>query len=163
MSNFMNKMLNFVGFDAVDEYEDEYYNETEEITDRMDRAAATERFDEPVQPETFTAKRSASRSLKPQQESLHQMKLVVMQPANFEEARDIANHLKSKKPIVMNLETVEKEVARRIVDFLSGAVYALDGNIQKVSNGIFLIVPYNVDIMSDMAGIKASGASPWMG
>lgn len=78
-----------------------------------------------------------------------QLKLVVMQPETFEEARDIANHLKSKKPVVMNLEAVDRDVQRRIVDFLSGAVFALDGNIQKVSNGIFLIAPYNVGIMGD--------------
>jgi len=78
-----------------------------------------------------------------------QLKLVVMQPESFEEARDIANHLKSKKPVVMNLEAVDRDVQRRIVDFLSGAVFALDGNFQKVSNGIFLIAPYNVGIMGD--------------
>ncbi len=78
-----------------------------------------------------------------------QLKLVVIQPESFEEAKDIAIHLKSKKPVVMNLEMVDRDVQRRIVDFLSGAVYALDGNIQKVSNGIFLIAPYNVGIMGD--------------
>ena len=78
-----------------------------------------------------------------------QMKLVVMQPMNFDEARDIANHLKARKPIVMNLELVDKEVSCRIVDFLSGAVYALDGTIQKVSNGIFLIAPNNVGVFTD--------------
>ena len=79
-----------------------------------------------------------------------QLKLVVMQPESFDDARDIANHLKNKKPVVMNLEFVEKDIARRIVDFLSGAVYAVDGNIQKVSNGIFIITPYNVDFMGDL-------------
>lgn len=78
-----------------------------------------------------------------------QMRVVVIQPESFEEARDITNHLKSRKPIVVNLESVESGVARRIIDFLSGAVYALDGDIQKVSNRIFIIAPNNVDIMSD--------------
>ena len=91
-----------------------------------------------------------------------QLNLVVMQPENFEDARDIANHLKNKKPVVMNLEFVEKEVSRRIVDFLSGAVYAVDGNIQKVSNGIFVITPYNVGIMGDFKDELASrGIFPW--
>ena len=78
-----------------------------------------------------------------------QLKLVVMQPETFDEARDIAEHLKTKKPVVINLEGVDRESARRIIDFLSGSVFALDGNIQKVSNGIFLIAPYNVGIMGD--------------
>lgn len=91
-----------------------------------------------------------------------QLKLVVIQPETFEEARDIANHLKSKKPVVMNLESVDRDVQRRIVDFLSGAVFALDGNIQKVSNGIFLIAPYNVGIMGDFKDeLRSKGLFPW--
>ncbi|MCL2740290.1 MAG: cell division protein SepF [Oscillospiraceae bacterium] len=75
--------------------------------------------------------------------------VVIVTPENFEEAQDIADNIKAKRPCVMNLELVDKAVARRIVDFLSGTVYAVDGNIQKVSNGIFLITPYNVNIMGD--------------
>ncbi len=78
-----------------------------------------------------------------------QLKVVVVQPAAFEDSREIADHLKTKKPIVVNLENIDREVAKRIIDFLSGAVYSLDGNIQKISNGIFLIVPYNMGIMGD--------------
>ncbi len=77
------------------------------------------------------------------------MKLVIMQPVSFEEARDIANHLKERKPIVINLEAVDNPTSRRIVDFLSGSVYALDGSIKKVSNGIFLIAPCNVGVMDE--------------
>jgi len=75
--------------------------------------------------------------------------VVIVTPENFEESQDIADNIKAKRPCVMNLEMVDKGVARRIVDFLSGTVYAVDGNIQKVSNGIFLITPYNVNIMGD--------------
>jgi len=75
--------------------------------------------------------------------------VVIVTPESFEEAQDIADNIKAKRPCVMNLELVDKAIARRIVDFLSGTVYAVDGNIQKVSNGIFLITPYNVNIMGD--------------
>ena len=78
-----------------------------------------------------------------------QLKVVVVQPAAFEDSKEIADHLKTKKPIVVNLENIDRDVAKRIIDFLSGAVYSLDGNIQKISNGIFLIVPYNMGIMGD--------------
>lgn len=78
-----------------------------------------------------------------------QLKVVVVQPVAFEDSKEIADHLKTKKPIVVNLENIDREVAKRIIDFLSGAVYSLDGNIQKISNGIFLIVPYNMGIMGD--------------
>ena len=78
-----------------------------------------------------------------------QLKVVVIQLTSFEDARDIADHLKAKKPVVINLEKLDEDVSRRVVDFLSGAVYGVDGNIQKVANGIFLIAPYNVGIMGD--------------
>ena len=78
-----------------------------------------------------------------------QLKVVVMQPENFEDAKGIADHLKTKKPVIINLEELDTDVARRVVDFLSGSVYGLDGNIQKISAGIFLIAPYNVSIMGD--------------
>ena len=91
-----------------------------------------------------------------------QLKVVVVSPESFEEARDISDHLKQKKPVVINLESVEKDVARRIVDFLSGSVYAVDGNIQKVSAGIFLIAPYNVGIMGDFKDeLRNKGVFPW--
>ena len=78
-----------------------------------------------------------------------QLKVVVVQPVTFEDSKEIADHLKTKKPIVVNLENIDREIAKQIIDFLSGAVYALDGNIQRISNGIFLIVPYNMGIMGD--------------
>ena len=71
--------------------------------------------------------------------STTQFKVVVVQPETFEEAREIAENLKSNKPVIVNLEKLEKEQARRMVDFVSGASYALGGDIQKISNMIFLV------------------------
>lgn len=91
-----------------------------------------------------------------------QLKVVVVSIEEFDEAREVADHLRSKKPVVVNLEKLEKEVGRRVVDFISGAVYALGGSIQKVSGGIFLIAPYNVDIMSDVREELTNTVSfPW--
>ncbi len=146
MGSFVNKMLNFVGF-PEEEVRDEYEN------DNM-----VEDY-EPSVFERFTERRS-SRVVK-LHNSQAQMRVVVMQPQSFDEAKDITNHLKSEKPVVINLESVEKAVARRIIDFLSGAVYALDGDIQKVSNGIFIIVPSNIDIMSDEIRNQAKNSFPW--
>ena len=86
----------------------------------------------------------------------------MVQLERFEESQEIANHLRSKKPVVVNLEKLEKEMARRVIDFVSGAVYALGGSIQKVAGGIFLIAPYNVDIMGDVRDeLKNTGIFPW--
>ena len=91
-----------------------------------------------------------------------QLKVVVMTPDSFDEAYDIAEHLKAKKPVVVNLEGVEREVARRIIDFLSGVVVAIDGQMQKISSGIFLVAPYNVGIMGDFKDeLKNTGVFTW--
>ena len=78
------------------------------------------------------------------------VKMVVMQPTVFENAEEICDLLKNRKSIIINLEYVNKDVARRIIDVISGAVHVLDGHMQKISNSIFLIAPYNYDISTDL-------------
>ena len=80
-----------------------------------------------------------------------QVKMVISQPTTFDQAATICDLLKQKKSVIVNLEYVNKDVARRIVDFISGGVYALDGYIQKVSNSIFLVAPSNYEITNEMA------------
>ena len=80
-----------------------------------------------------------------------QVKMVISQPTTFEQAEDICDLLKEKQSVIVNLEYVNKDVARRIIDVVSGAVHALDGHIQKISNSIFLIAPYNYEITNEMA------------
>ena len=80
-----------------------------------------------------------------------QIKMVISQPTGFEQSEEICAFLKEKKAVIVNLEYVNKDVARRIVDFISGAVFAVDGHIQKVSNSIFLIAPSNYEINNEMA------------
>ena len=82
---------------------------------------------------------------------VQQVKMVISQPTTFEQAATICDLLKQKKSVIVNLEYVNKDVARRIVDFISGGVYALDGYIQKVSNSIFLVAPSNYEITNEMA------------
>ena len=79
------------------------------------------------------------------------IKMVISQPTNFEQSEEICSFLKERKSVIVNLEYVNKDVARRIVDFISGGVYALDGYIQKVSNAIFLVAPSNYEITNEMA------------
>ncbi len=89
------------------------------------------------------------------------LEVVVMTPVVFEDAKDIADYLKTKNPVVINLESVERDVTRRIVDFLSGAVYAVEGNIQKISNDIFLVTPYNVSVLGNFKDDLKKGVLPW--
>ena len=79
-----------------------------------------------------------------------QTQVVLIKPERFETAAEIADHLRAKRPVLINLETTPKEVTRRLVDFLSGVAYALDGKIKKVALATYIITPYNVDIVGDL-------------
>ena len=91
-----------------------------------------------------------------------QMKVVLYEPTNFEEAPSIVDNLKNRKPVIINLENIEPDLAKKFFDFLNGAIYALDGNIQKVSSGIFILAPNNVDISGNIKEeLKNKGVFPW--
>jgi len=78
-----------------------------------------------------------------------QLQVVLVKPERFDDAASIADHLNSKRTVVLNLENTNKDVSRRIVDFLSGVAYANNGQLKKVANSTFIITPYNVGIMGD--------------
>ncbi len=80
-----------------------------------------------------------------------QIKMVVFQVTSFEQSETICNMLKRKQSVIVNLEYVNKDVARRVIDFISGASTALDGHIQKVSNAIFVVAPFNYEIENELA------------
>lgn len=131
----MNKVLDLFGVDTAEEVDDE-----EEVYEQEEQ-------DEQEENRTFWNRRNKVVNM-PQTE---QIKMVISQPTTFEQSEAICDLLKEKKSVIVNLEYVNKDVARRIVDVISGAVHALDGHIQKVSNSIFLIAPYNYEITSDLA------------
>ena len=79
-----------------------------------------------------------------------QLKVVLVKPERFENASEIADHLREKRTVVLNLEGTNKDVARRLVDFLSGVAYANEGKIKKVAISTYIITPYNVDILGDL-------------
>lgn len=138
----MNKILDFLGMETAEEEEEleEAENEyTYEYTTSVEG-------DEPEERKIF-GKRNKVVNM-PQ---VQQIRMVISQPTSFEQSEEICNYLKEKKSVIINLEYVNKDVARRIVDFISGAVHGLDGHIQKVSNSIFLIAPFNYEIANEMA------------
>lgn len=136
----MNKVWNLFGMDSAEaeEYDDEdiYDYENEEEEEVEDRKLFGRRNNKVVS--------------MPQSQS-QAIKMVISQPTTFEQSDEICGFLKEKKSVIVNLEYVNKDVARRIVDFISGGVYALDGYIQKVSNSIFLVAPSNYEITNEMA------------
>ena len=79
-----------------------------------------------------------------------QLQVVLVKPERFENASEIADHLREKRTVVLNLESTNKDIARRLLDFLSGVAYANEGKIKKVAISTFIITPYNVDILGDL-------------
>ena len=79
-----------------------------------------------------------------------QLQVVLVKPDRFESASEIADHLREKRTVVLNLESTNKDIARRLLDFLSGVAYANEGKIKKVAISTYIITPYNVDIMGDL-------------
>lgn len=133
MGNFMNKITGFLGL------------ADEDINNDIDEAMPVSQQDDDSV--SYSSKRSKVVNI----HTTTQLKVVVIQPTSYAEAQEIADHLKSKKPVVVNLEKLDREIAIKIVNFLSGAVYALGGSMQKISNGILLLAPYNVGIMGDFS------------
>lgn len=134
----VNKIFNLFGMDTEvedEEYENEAYDEEFENED-------TE-----VEEKRFFGRNKKVVNMSQNQ----QIRMVISQPTTFEQSEEICNYLKERKSVIVNLEYVNKDVARRIVDFVSGAVHAVDGHIQKVSNSIFLIAPTNYEISNEMA------------
>ncbi|MBQ3145599.1 MAG: cell division protein SepF [Clostridia bacterium] len=150
----MNKVWDFLGVDTG--AEEEIENENDNVyTYNYEK----ETEEEPEEKGFFGRKSKVVSMPAPQQ-----VRMVITQPTSFEQSEEICNYLKERKSIIVNLEYVNKDVARRIVDFISGAVHALDGHIQKVSNAIFLIAPVNYEIASDLAReeIKSKLSVSWL-
>ena len=140
-SAIMSKVWNLFGMDQTEP--DDIENEEEDVYDYEYEE------EEPVEEKKSFIKRNNNKVVAmPQTQSI---RMVISQPTSFEQSEEICGFLKEKKSVIVNLEYVNKDVARRIVDFISGGVYALDAHIQKVSNSIFLIAPVNYEITNEMA------------
>ena len=89
-----------------------------------------------------------------------QLQVVLVKPERYDNASEVADHLRDKRTVVLNLEKTEKEIARRLLDFLSGVAYAQEGKIKKVAADTYIVTPYNVNIMGDlMDELENSGVS----
>jgi len=137
-------------YDEYDEYEDEY--DEPEVKEEPRSTRATRE----VSRASSTASSGRSTVL-----SIHtnvQMQVVISYPETIDEAGSICEYVKANKTVVVNLENVKHEMAQRIIDFLGGVSYALEGDIQYVSNKIFLVAPKNVDISGHFKEeLKANG------
>ena len=137
------KFKDLVGIEEYDE--DDYLEEdVRPVVSQMERQRVEPRN---VEPRNNYSQRTREKVLS-MQKGDDAMKMVVTEPAGFEECPKLVDSLKARKPVIINLEKIDSDTARKIFDFLSGATYALNGNVQKVANNIFIFAPENVDISS---------------
>ncbi|WP_449539936.1 cell division protein SepF [Ferdinandcohnia sp. Marseille-Q9671] len=134
------KFKSFFALEDEYDYEEDDYYEEEEI--------------EPPKPTRANTKQNVV-SLQSVQKSTAS-KVVLFEPRVYAEAQEIADHLKSKRAVVVNLQRVQHDQAKRIVDFLSGTVYAIGGDIQRIGSNIFLCTPDNVDVSGNISEIVAN-------
>ena len=133
--------------DEDEEYEDDF----PDLRDRGDTGAFADRRSAERKAEDRERDRDEDRRNKVV--NIHattQLKVVLVKPERFENASEIADHLKEKRTVVINLESTNKDIARRLIDFLSGVAYAGEGKIKKVAANTYIITPYHVDIMGDL-------------
>lgn len=148
----LNSLLNFFKLDGIDdEYDDYEYDDYEEeapapsAPSSRKSAPSRESYDDSSKP------KSGFLNSKPKVVSLNRsmMEVKIVQPTSFEDSQDICNTLLESKPVVVNLEGFDPDDAQRIMDFISGCIYAINGKYYQISKYIFIFTPENVDISGD--------------
>ena len=140
--------------DMLNDYEDDYpaperRERRAERTERVERTERRERRNEPVDNMSSFAEAAADRRSNKvvNIRANTQLQVVLVKPEKFEDASAIADHLRERRTVVLNLESTKKDIARRLLDFLSGVAYANEGKIKKAAISTYIITPFNVDIM----------------
>lgn len=161
---FADSIKKVIGIEELEE--DEMITE-EEVNAAKEKIAKEPRrsFSETVVPEKKPIVASKAPEKRFSVTGTSAFKLVLIEPKSFEECPKLVDSLKGRRPVIINLEKLETEVARKIFDFMSGATYAVNGNVQKVANNIFIFAPENVDIAASGEREGFDGAAeekyPW--
>ena len=137
---FFNRILDAVGLEE-EEFEGEEMMDEEEgfFEDELEDPEEEQRYSRRKQPKVVGLPNSAAK-----------MRMLVFQPSSYEEAECIIDNLKARKPVIMNLDDLDVELGQRILDFVGGAVYSLNGDIKKVARSIFVVAPSNVDVSQNV-------------
>ena len=147
--SFVNKMKDFFGVGADDDYE---VGEEEYIPGRNEQDDTAEYR---AEPEVTSSRKNKVVNIN----TTTQLRVVLVKPERFADASTIADHQNAKRTVVLNLESTNKEVSRRLVDFLSGVAYANNGEMKRVAAATYIITPFNVDIVGDLLDeLESSGA-----
>ena len=158
---FMDKVKFFMGIESVEKEEEEVEEETvSKVTENTVKSPSNLSYATSAYKTSNTASVNTGNVVNMHKTS--QMKVVLYQPKEFNDTKAIVDSLKERKPVIINIEDIDSELARKIFDFCSGALYAIDGHIQKISRGIFILAPNNVDVMGDITSeLTKKGVYPW--
>lgn len=147
--SFFDKMLDAMNLgDGDDEYYEEEFEAAEVKKSRPRRSEAADAPKEKSSKITPMRRANTAAAAKPTG-----MEVCVIKPSSFEDVREIADTLLANRTVILNMEGLDMALAQRIIDFISGACYAIEGNLQKVSNYIFILTPHSVDISGDIQSL----------
>lgn len=152
--NIFDKFLSIMRLDDEDDYEDDFFDEDDDFEEAPKKSLLKKRQVE----DSYEEKKPISKVTPIRQSSRRgaNMEVCVIKPTAVDEAREIIETLLGGRTVILNLEGLDIEIAQRIIDFSSGASFAINGNLQKISNYIFLVTPTNVDISGDLQDLLNS-------
>ena len=170
---FLDKCMNFLGI-SREEYEDEEVALLESGSECEEQVETQEVQETKLPRFGYGFRRNADRRKEdnlsvtpkviPMAGNIATSKMVITQPTCFEDVKEIGEHLKTRKSVIVNLETLNKDDQRRIIDFMSGSAFVLDGSIQKISSLIYLVTPKTIEIQNEIERAQYSNKLPftWM-
>ena len=147
-------MKKWIGLEDIDEDDEISEEEINSAKEKISKERAAKELNKPMDGGMSQKMRPVSQGVRPPEKHFATVntgafKMVLIEPKNFGECPKLVDSLKGRRPVIINLEKIETEEARKIFDFMSGATYALNGNVQKVANNIFIFAPENVDISAN--------------
>lgn len=164
----LDKFLDIMKLSDDEDYEDDFFDDEDDFEDEKPKKSFfkkerkydldDEDEDDFFEPKSKSTRSSASNKVTPMRQPARKatMEVCVIKPTTVDDAREITETLLSGSTVILNLEGLDLEVAQRIIDFTSGATFAINGNLQKISNYIFLVTPTNVDISGDLQDLLNS-------
>lgn len=156
---FFDKVKEIINENDSDDFDD-YYDESSAFEDSIPKphrnsysSYEKSRYDDRYDRDERPVEKASRRQKGDKVVNIHttaQLQVVLVKPEGYEEAPTIADNLNEKRTVVLNLESTNRDVARRLLDFLAGVAYANNGQIKRVANSTYIITPYNVDVMGDL-------------
>lgn len=154
----LDKFLAIMKLDDEDDYEDDFFDDEDDFEDTPKKSIfkKSKKAENDDEESSFI---SPANKVTPMRQPVRRganMEVCVIKPTAVDDAREITETLLSGRTVILNLEGLDLEIAQRIIDFTSGATFAINGNLQKISNYIFLVTPTNVDISGDLQDLLNS-------